>query len=337
MEITCPCCQTRHSNATDNRQAGFRCPACAHTWRDTGLPDSHYAGCAGRNEKAPGLTQKYADRMRSIAPHLRPGLRVLEIGCADGAFGGLVKGETAVHYVGIEVSPDASLAESHLDRVHRLPASELAEAPFDLLLSFHVLEHLQDIRAELIHWRRLLKPDGTLLMEVPHRAGHPLLANDRHPEHRHQFSPASLAILLDRAGFQPTRITTGHFESAVYSDCLRIEAHVALTATQKMERLQARFAANLPGPFVVYGVGGDFRNYVEFLLPYLPIAALCDSNPACQGNIIGQHRVGAYNPPALAGLPILIASTRHEADIRATLLAAGVPETSITGLSRIYG
>lgn len=212
----------------------------------------------------------------------------------------------------------------------------MAEAPFDLLLSFHVLEHLQDIWAELIHWRRLLKPDGTLLMEVPHRAGHPLLTNDRHPEHRHQFSPASLAILLDRAGLQPTRITTGHFESAVYRDCLRIEAHIALTSTQKIEQLQARFAAHLPGPFVVYGVGGDFRNYVEFLLPYLPIAALCDTNPAYERKIIGKHRVVSYDPSTLAGLPILIASTRHDNAIRQHLKRLGVSDEIIVSLTQIY-
>ncbi len=337
MEIACPCCQTRYPATEDCRQHELRCRICAHAWHDLALQDSHYAACSGRNDNMPGTAQKYADRMHSIAPHLRPGLRILEIGCADGGLGALVKERAPVHYTGIEISPDASLAATLLDRVHHRPAAELDAEPFDLLLSFHVLEHLPDIQDELAHWRRLLKPTGRLIVEVPHRAGHRLLINDRHPEHCHQFSAASLAILLDRAGFRPIRISTGHFESEVYSDGLRAEAEVALTPTQMSEQLLARFTACLPGPFVVYGIGGDFHNYVESLLPHLTVAALCDSSPACHGRTIGKHRVAAYDPAALAGLPVLIASTRHESVIRKSLLASGVPETSIVGLGRIYG
>lgn len=337
MEISCPCCRTALPPAASGECAELRCSACAHVWRTKGMPDNYYASCAGRNENAPGVAQKYADRMSSVAPLLYPGMRILEIGCADGAFGAMVKRRMALHYSGVEISPDAALAENRLDRIHRRPAADLDDTPFDLLLSFHVLEHLPDIQAELAHWRRLIKPDGRLIVEVPHRAGHSLLENDRNPEHIHQFSPASLAILLGNAGFTPTRISTGRFESAVYGDGLRFEAQVALTEAQKTERLLDRIKAHLPGPFVVYGVGGDFRNYVEFLLPHLPVAALCDANPDCQGRIIGNQQVRAYDPAALAGLPVLIASTRHETEIRNTLLAAGVAAASIVGLGQIYG
>lgn len=337
MITTCPCCRTTLPPAGAGEQAELRCPACDHVWRSGGLAASYYAACAGRNDNAPGVAQKYADRMSSVVPLLHPGMRILEIGCADGAFGAMVKDRMALHYAGIEISPDAALAERSLDRIHRRPAADLDDAPYDLLLSFHVLEHLQDVHAELAHWRRLMKPDGRLIVEVPHRAGHPLLENDRHPEHIHQFSPASLAILLGKAGFTPTRISTGHFESAVYSDGLRIEAQLALTEAQKTGQLLDRIKARLPGPFVIYGVGGDFRNYVEFLLPHLQVIALCDANRACHGRIIGKHPVRAYDPTALAGHPVLIASTRHEAEIRRTLLAAGLAETSIVGLGQIYG
>ena len=337
MKTTCPCCRTAPPPAGGSEQAELHCPACDHVWRSGGMVASYYAACAGRNEKVPGLAQKYADRMNSVAPLLHPGMRILEIGCADGVFGTMVKSRMALHYAGIEISPDAALAERNLDRIHRRPAADLDDAPYDLLLSFHVLEHLQDVHAELAHWRRLMKPYGRLTVEVPHRAGHPLLENDRHPEHIHQFSPASLAILLGKAGFTPTRISTGHFESTVYSDSLRIEAQVTLIEAQKTERLLARIKTYLPGPLVVYGVGGDFRNYVEFLLPHLQVIALCDADPACHGRIIGEHPVQAYDPAALAGLPVLIASTRHEAEIRRTLQATGLAESSIVGLGQIYG
>ena len=100
--------------------------------------------------------------------------------------------------------------------------------------------------------------------------------------------------------------------------------------------MRGRFTARLTGPFVIYGVGGDFRNYVEPLLDALPVAALCDSAIEQQGKIIGQHRVSAYDPVTLAGLPILIASTRHIEQIRDSLLAQGVAQQSMISLAQIY-
>lgn len=332
----CPCCDTGAPCALDGGHAAFRCSACGHTWRGTALPDDYYAACAGRNAGMPDQGRKLADRMASLPPHLKNGLRILEVGCADGALGAEIKRHAAIAYTGIELSPDAVLAETRLDHVFRRPAAELEVEPFDMLLSFHVLEHLSDLREELRHWRRLLKDGGRVVVEVPHRGGHPLIDFDRHPEHVHQFSVASLSALLDKAGFTVERISTGHFESAVYSDSLRIEARPTLSAEQRTRQLLARFRSHLPGSFVVYGVGGDFRNYVEPLLTHLPVRALCDSDARSHGRMIGPYRVTAYDPAALSALPILVASTRHDADIRRQLGRLGVADRTIVSLTCIY-
>ena len=334
MNAFCPCCRT---NSTLNDSAIFHCTTCFHAWSPSPLPDDYYATCPDRNVGVYKLERKYTDRITGISHLLRSGMRILEIGCADGEFGAKIKELIDVHYVGLEISPDASLAEKRLDQVHRMQACDLETAPFDLLLSFHVLEHLPHIQMEVTHWRRLLKTDGRLIVEVPNRAGHPLISQDQHPEHIHQFSPTSLTILLEKADFAPIHMSTGHFESIVYSDGLRIEAQGSLNPEQKIKQLLTRFTTHLSGQFVVFGVGGDFHNYVEFILPQLPVAALCDSNPKQWGTIIGNHKIVAYDPITLSGLPILIASTRHEDEIRYSLLAHGVPENSIISLIQIYG
>lgn len=332
----CPCCETCAPCPFDGGHAVFRCGVCGHTWRGTALPDDYYAKCAGRNADRPDQDRKLADRMASLSRHITNGLRILEVGCADGALGAEIKRHAVVTYTGIELSPDAVLAETCLDHVFRRPAAELEAEPFDMLFSFHVLEHLSDPREELRHWRRLLKAEGRIVVEVPHRGGHPLIDFDRHPEHVHQFSVASLSTLLDKAGFTVERIGTGHFESAVYSDSLRVEARPTLSAEQRTRKLLARFHSQLPGSFVVYGVGGDFRNYVEPLLPHLPVRALCDSDARSHGRIIGPHRVTAYDPASLSALPILIASTRHDADIRRHLGRLGVVDRTIVSLTCLY-
>lgn len=332
----CPCCDTCAPSALDRGHAAFRCGACGHTWRGTALSDGYYAACAGRNAGMPDQGRKLADRMAGLAPHLATGMRILEIGCADGELGAEIKRHAAVNYTGIELSPDAILAATRLDHVFRHPSAELEAEPFDLLLSFHVLEHLSDLRTELGHWRRLLKAEGRVVVEVPHQGGHPLVDFDRHPEHVHQFSVASLATLLDKTGFTVDRIGTGHFESVVYSDSLRVVARPALSPEQRTRQLLARFHAHLPGPFVVYGVGGDFRNYVEPWLAHLPVRALCDSDARNHGRMVGPYRVSAYDPDTLSALPILVASTRHDSDIRRQLDRLGVADRSIVSLAYIY-
>lgn len=337
MKTICPCCNAVDAQRLAVNGNALHCLTCDHVWRGAVLSAGYYATCAGRNENRPDLEKKYADRLNGIAHYLRPGLRILEIGCADGAYGARVKRHSAVDYVGVEPSPDTKLAASRLDCVHRTMAGKLELAPFDLLLAFHVLEHIADIATEISHWRRLCKPDARLIVEVPHRSGNRLLGHDRHPEHLHQFSIASLALLLARAGLSVIEASTGHFESAVYNDSLRVVARLDATPEQLRTELLSRFATCLTGPFVIYGVGGDFRNYVEPLLGDLAVAALCDSSAEQQGHVIGRHRVAAYDPATLAGLPILIASTRHAGAIRKSLLAQGVPQQALISLEQIYG
>lgn len=350
MTSRCPCCGTppgagspaparSHASSTDRSATddGWHCPACGHRWRDDRLPPGHYQDSRGRNDGANGAARKHAERLAGIAPLLRNGLRILEIGCADGTFGAQVKAAANVDYWGVELSQDAARAELRLDRVVRGTAAEVPPPAFDLLLAFHVLEHLADPGAELAVWRRLLTACGTLLVEVPHRAGHPLLDTDRHPEHLHQFTPASLAALFERSDFSLQTLSIGHFESALYRDSLRVTAAPARTAEARREALHACFVRLLPNPFVVWGIGGDFRNYVLPLLPRLDVAALCDSDTARHGETVGGHTVTAYDAARLAGLPVLIASSRHAASIRDALIAQGIPATAIVDLEQIYG
>ncbi|MCX8146155.1 MAG: class I SAM-dependent methyltransferase, partial [Azovibrio sp.] len=74
---------------------------------------------------------------RLLTPNVK---RVLEVGCAEGALGEAIKTRFAVTYEGIELSQDAERAQAKLDRVYRTPAALTAAPPYDLIVSFHVLE-----------------------------------------------------------------------------------------------------------------------------------------------------------------------------------------------------
>lgn len=275
--------------------------------------------------------------MADIARLLRPAMRVLEIGCAEGSLGAAIRQSIPVHYTGIELSDDAALASRVLDRVVNAPAATLTGESFDLLLSFHVLEHIEDIATEMRHWRRLLDDNGTLILEVPNRAGHRLLGLDPNPEHLHHFTAASVAALLGHVDFEIDRIEAGHWESSVYSDSLRVFARPALTRDQRRTLLLQRFRNHLPGQFAAWGIGGDFRAYVEPLLDSLPVASLIDSAAQRHGQRHGPLSVEAYDEHRHGALPILVCSVRYRDDILRDLARLGIPSSRIVSLDDIFG
>lgn len=71
---------------------------------------------------------------------------------------------TGSEYLGAECAPGASVRGV---RNEDLTALTFADASFDAILSFDVLEHVPDTRAALREMQRCLVPGGTLLLSVP--------------------------------------------------------------------------------------------------------------------------------------------------------------------------
>jgi 2-polyprenyl-3-methyl-5-hydroxy-6-metoxy-1,4-benzoquinol methylase len=342
INSTCPACFGDDNLCIERDSQRYRCSLCAHIWVKWGTNVNerlnYYSNLRGRNlTTGHDYERKMVDRLGDLAALLRDNMRILEVGCAEGGLGRHVKEIAHVEYVGIELSEDAVSATSYLDRVSRVPAKKLHDEPYDLILSFHVLEHTSDIYNEVKCWRRLLKSSGCLVVEVPHEAGHPLLSQDLNPEHLHQFTSASLSVLLQRAGYSIKRLSTGHFESAPYSDSLRVLAYPRMDAEERKRHLIARFRSVFPGQFVAYGIGGDFNNYIAPLLPELQIAALVDSNASRYEEHIGGFQVEEFNIEKYSDLPILVTSHRYKTDIADMLQKQGVSPQRIYGLDSIFG
>jgi hypothetical protein len=339
--IICPCCG---GSAVESRQVPApheACAACGHFWKNVADPASsgrYYAALEGRNAGSPELMERrLRDRMRTLSGLLRDRMRVIEIGCAEGALGARAKAHAQLDYTGIEPSRDAAAAGRVLDHVLPGTPPRLDGEAYDLLLAFHVLEHIADISAETARWRSLLKSDGLAVVEVPRGAGHPLLSWDANAEHLHQFTAGSLTALLQRSGLEAVALTSGHFESAVYSDSLRLVARPALPDAARRRALLERFRGRLPGRFAVYGLGGDFRNYVQPLLAELAVAALLDSDTRRHGERIAGLAVEPFDRARHARMTVLVASLRYREEIAALLSAQGVAPTAIVGLEEIYG
>lgn len=145
--------------------------------------------------------------------------RVLDVGCAHGAFGALLKQRLGCAVDGVEaVEVVAAQAEQRLDQVYR---GDFLQATFpqryDLISFLDVLEHFPNPVAVLDKARSLLAPGGKLLLSVPNvgfwAVVDDLLAGrwDYVPAgilcetHLRFFTAKTLADLLDECGFSIVR------------------------------------------------------------------------------------------------------------------------------------
>lgn len=113
--------------------------------------------------------------------NLRPGDRVLDLGCGEGRHAITAYLEGAVHIVGLDLSSnDLNTAKERfrdfaVDDENRsvafLRASGLqlpfADASFDKVICAEVLEHIPDCQSVLDEIRRVLKPGGVFAASVP--------------------------------------------------------------------------------------------------------------------------------------------------------------------------
>lgn len=99
----------------------------------------------------------------------------LDFGCHQGRFLDALRTRDVSRQVGIDAAGDAIEAGSRkfvdIELLHRTEAVPLpfADATFDSISLLDVLEHLHEQQALLDEFHRVLKPDGILIVTVPHQ------------------------------------------------------------------------------------------------------------------------------------------------------------------------
>lgn len=139
--------------------------------------------------------------------------RLLDIGCSLGYF---VEAANARGWQasGIEISPYASEEARQLGLDVRTGVLEQAAYPdeaFDCVTMWDVLEHVPDPTAHMLEVRRILAPEGLVVIGTPN-LGHILFRMKRERwrhlkprEHIFYFQRASLGRLLEKTGFRLAR------------------------------------------------------------------------------------------------------------------------------------
>lgn len=128
---------------------------------------------------------------------------ILDVGCGTGYNLTFLERYGRTH--GVDMSSEA-LSFCRKRGVERVTLHKAEDLPyesqsFDLLTAFDVLEHIEDDRAALLEFKRLLKPDGQMLIYTP---ALPWLFNDhdRRVHHKRRYLREELREKLETAGFE---------------------------------------------------------------------------------------------------------------------------------------
>lgn len=194
------------------------------------------AGDAAFYEQLMANTPYHTDRweFQIVLPRIEPGLAVADMGCGEGAFVRLAS-TRAARAVGVDQNTDAirALADAGFEGSSST-FEEFARregAAFDVVCSFHTLEHLAEPISAACAMRSLLRPGGRLFLSLPNRDrfgrrdDEPL---DCPPHHLTRWGPHQLQQLAERLDL---RLASMHFEEPDLS-------HASLAAARSSRLLR---------------------------------------------------------------------------------------------------
>ncbi len=142
---------------------------------------------------------------------IKPAGKLLEVGCARGDF--LRVARDSFDAYGVEPNPELADSAAQVAPVYRDIIERTAWNGFDVVASFHVIEHVDSPRSFIAASAERLKVGGLLAIETPNIDSFPfkvLKSRWRQfiPEHYFFFNPKTLSRLLNDHGLAVESIKT---------------------------------------------------------------------------------------------------------------------------------
>ena len=222
----CPVCNSKQTRMLNSRLWELHtCDNCGHVFtRVTELNENdHFEGHQyreWRSENMHLLRQRAEQRIELINQFINPASgRVFEIGCSTGETLNILNRAGWQAY-GVDLSEAAiSLCKQMYPQLNVAVGTDISEIEkgkiekFDLVMAFHVIEHIADLTALANKLKAICKKDGMIYLCIPNwDAWCRKIMGDQWPdlmhEHVHYFGQSSISQWLHQADFKIVHIET---------------------------------------------------------------------------------------------------------------------------------
>jgi len=215
----CPVCTTVQTQAPESNGT-LSCSHCGHVFAGRRVESNEFFESESylewRASNSKFLLSEAHHRVgffRQVTKHLVP-KQVLEFGCATGEALAEFSREGS-NCLGLDLSHGLiGLAKKlHPEIQFEVALDPKEGSKFDLIMAFHVLEHIEDAKSFVGKAQSRLNPGGHILLGVPNYASLTRKVfrenwPDFIPEHVQHFSPRSMRHLLEANGFEVLQIKT---------------------------------------------------------------------------------------------------------------------------------
>ena len=147
--------------------------------------------------------------------------KILDIGCGTGAFLNAIQ-QKGWQVTGLEPDYDTRLKAKQLYNLSVLPANEIYKLipyTYHAITMWHVLEHVHELHKYLATIKKLLTPNGTLIIALPNYTSYDAQHFGQYwaaydvPRHLYHFSPLSMHKLVEQHGMVVKKIKPMWFDS----------------------------------------------------------------------------------------------------------------------------
>lgn len=201
----------------------LKCNYCQHIQIADDMPQEFYEDYIMTVSHSPKMHNFQIDQANQFIKRFDLiGKTIFEAGCGDGNFSEILKDRGCIVF-GNE--PSHSFRELALKRGLTVDDQFInsnysnLNAPFDAIVSREVMEHVPDPIEFLFNLRRILKPNGVILIEVPNfeKAIKENRYYDMFPDHLSYFTKESLTAAMLISGFNEIEIHYGMDDEFIYA------------------------------------------------------------------------------------------------------------------------
>lgn len=241
-ERACPVCDSDSSRLLFLKAGGVhvQCKSCEMVYlnpvfTDEALTKFYQENHTGQSEMVDDDVEFYSaiysqglDIVKKINSTIR---NVLDYGCSGGFFLDIAKNAGIENCFGMELNKiEADISKSKGHSVHNglLETNPFTEK-FDLITLWDVFEHIKDGKSYLKKFYEILSDDGLLFIQVPNAMSLAARIMQEHSnvydglEHVNLYSPETLKLIADKAGFKVVEIQTVIPEMNVLNNYLNYE------------------------------------------------------------------------------------------------------------------